>query len=115
SHHRALLSFPTRRSSDLAAVEAGYLVRDRLAADEGDMAALVESLRARGQQVPIEVVEIGPGRYGLISGWRRLTAIARLGPETGEERFAPLLALLRRPEPADHAHPATVGGEQVRE
>jgi len=98
----------------LAAVEAGYLVRDRLAADEGDMAALVESLRARGQQVPIEVVEIGPGRYGLISGWRRLTAIARLGAETGEERFATVLALLRRPEQAADAYLAMVEENEIR-
>jgi ParB family chromosome partitioning protein len=51
----------------LAEIETGHLVRDRIVFDESDMAALVTSLRARGQQVPIEVVA-QEGGYGLISG-----------------------------------------------
>jgi ParB family chromosome partitioning protein len=43
----------------LDGIETGHLVRDRMAFDEAEMAALVTSLRARGQQVPIEVVARG--------------------------------------------------------
>ena len=65
---RLLLRLP------LAAVEADYLVRDRLVADAEDMAHLVASIAEHGQRQPIEVAELAPGRYGLISGWRRLRA-----------------------------------------
>ena len=56
------------------AIQVDYLVRDRIAVDDEEMTALVESLRARGQQAPIEVADLGDGRYGLISGWRRCRA-----------------------------------------
>ena len=58
----------------LTAVQDDYLVRDRILAEDEDLAALMASLRARGQQTPIDVVDLGGGRYGLISGWRRLSA-----------------------------------------
>ena len=78
----------------LDAVEIDYLVRDRLGIDVEEMAALVESIRLHGQRTPIEVTEIAPGsvsgnvsgRFGLISGWRRLTALRQLADETGEAR-----------------------------
>ncbi|MHC0055466.1 hypothetical protein [Actibacterium sp. D379-3] len=98
----------------LAAVEEDHLVRDRLAADPDEMAALEASLRARGQQVPIEVVELGAGRFGLISGWRRLRALRRLHDETGESRFATVQALLRRPEGAADAYLAMVEENEIR-
>lgn len=107
----------------LDAIDVDHLVRDRLAArgaaggagaeDEG-MAGLIDSLRARGQQVPVEVVEIGDGRFGLISGWRRVMALGRLHAETGEDRFATALALLRRPASAADAYVAMVEENEVR-
>lgn len=95
-------------------VEAGYLVRDRLVVDPEEMTALVESLRARGQQTPVEVVQLAPGRFGLISGWRRLRALRMLAAETGEPRFAQVLALLRRPEQASDAYVAMVEENEIR-
>ena len=59
----------------LDAVEPGFLVRDRIAAEDEDMATLTASIEDRGQQTPIEVQALGDGRYGLISGWRRLEAL----------------------------------------
>jgi len=99
----------------LAQVEAGHLVRDRLVSDPEDMAALVESLRQRGQQTPIEVVALGPDRFGLISGWRRLRALSVLLAETGDTaRFGSVLALLRKPEQASDAYVAMVEENEIR-
>jgi ParB-like chromosome segregation protein Spo0J len=99
----------------LDAIDAAYLVRDRLAEGAGeDLQSLIDSLRARGQQTPIEVVALEDGRYGLISGWRRLTALQRLHRETGEDRFAQVLALLRRPAAASDAYLAMVEENEIR-
>jgi len=113
----------------LDAVEAGHLLRDRLPPDPAsspttanavseDASALLESLRQRGQQVPIEVRDMGPDhpgpRYGLISGWRRLMALRQLHVETGEDRFATVLAVLRRPETAAEAYVAMVEENEIR-
>ncbi len=103
----------------LDAVDAAHLLRDRLepGAEDADMAALKASLAARGQQTPIEVVDHGEGvepRYGLISGWRRLSALAALHAETGAERFATVKALLRRPETAADAYQAMVEENEIR-
>ena len=43
----------------LAAIEVDHLLRDRIHHDDEDMAALRESLRARGQQTPIDLVDLG--------------------------------------------------------
>lgn len=98
----------------LGAIETGYLVRDRVAVDEGEMTALAESIRARGQQMPVELVDLGAGRFGLISGWRRCLALQRLHSETGEPRFAEVLGLLRRPEEASDAYRAMVDENEIR-
>lgn len=98
---------------NLDSIDQDHLVRDRMESDAEEMAVLVESLRARGQQTPIEVVAIGD-RFGLISGWRRLTALRRLHAETGEARFATALAILRRPEGASDAYVAMVEENEIR-
>lgn len=99
----------------LAAVDEGYLVRDRILAGEADLDALITSLRARGQQTPIEVVALAGGAYGLISGWRRLTALRRLHAEAPEDpRFATVQAILRRPESASDAYLAMVEENEIR-
>ena len=68
-------------------VEAGYLVRDRLATDPEEMAALTESLRAHGQRTPDRGDADRPGRYGLISGWRRLRRWPACRPRPARPRF----------------------------
>lgn len=102
----------------LDAVDDGHLVRDRVGFDGEEFEALIESLRAHGQRAPIEVVDLGPTgqgrRYGLISGWRRLSALRRLHEETGEARFATVLALLRAPEGSGEAYVAMVEENEIR-
>lgn len=95
----------------LAAVEDDYLMRDRMVADPEEMAALKASLAARGQQTPIEVVALPSGRYGLISGWRRVRALRDLLAEGGPDT---VLALLRRPDTAADAYAAMVEENEIR-
>jgi ParB family transcriptional regulator, chromosome partitioning protein len=105
----------------LADIDVAYLVRDRIAADEDEMAVLCASIAARGQQTAIEVADLGAWaspRWGLISGWRRLTALRRLaaGATTPEEaaRFGTVLALARKPAEAAEAYQAMVEENEIR-
>ncbi|MGJ8547353.1 MAG: ParB/RepB/Spo0J family partition protein [Sulfitobacter sp.] len=95
----------------LASIDMGYLVRDRLSVDEEDMQSLVASIAARGQQTPIELADLGGGKFGLISGWRRIQALTRLS-EQGDPR--PALALLRSPDDAAEAYLAMVEENEIR-
>jgi ParB family chromosome partitioning protein len=98
----------------LEAVDTGYLLRDRIDIDEEALTQLTDSLRAHGQRAPIEVTDLGGGRYGLISGFRRIAALQRLRAETGDDRFASVLALLRRPDTSGDAYVAMVEENEVR-
>lgn len=102
----------------LHSIDAQHLVRDRLGQDEDDRAALRDSLRARGQQTPIEVTRLpaprGEQAYGLISGWRRLDALRHLHAETGEDRFATVKALVVTPASAQEAYVAMVEENEIR-
>lgn len=98
----------------LATIQRDHLVRDRLIVEADEMAVLKESLRSRGQQTPIEVVDLGEGQFGLISGWRRVTALGELHAETGEDRFGRVQALLRTPETAEAAYTAMVEENEIR-
>ncbi|MDH2328639.1 ParB N-terminal domain-containing protein [Cereibacter sp. SYSU M97828] len=96
----------------LEAVEVDHLVRDRIAADPEEMSGLIESIRANGQRIPIEVTDLGQGRFGLISGWRRLAALKALQQETGS--FPRVLAMLRKPAAAADAYVAMVEENEIR-
>jgi ParB family transcriptional regulator, chromosome partitioning protein len=99
----------------LVDVAPDHLARDRLPAEDGDMAGLKESIRAHGQRTPIEVSPLGgPLPYGLVSGWRRLAALKALHAETGEARFATVRALVLRPENAGAAYVAMVEENEIR-
>lgn len=104
----------------LEAIEAGHLHRDRMHLDPEDMAALTASIRDRGQQMPIEVVALPDGRFGLISGGRRLAALTALRDEAALQgqgaagRFATVKALLRNFEDAPDAYLAMVEENEIR-
>ena len=91
----------------LTSVDDSYLVRDRIAVDPEETRALTESLQMRGQQAPIEVADLGDGRFGLISGWRRLSALRALKAET-------VLAVLRKPAESSDAYLAMVEENEIR-
>ncbi|WP_179381633.1 ParB/RepB/Spo0J family partition protein [Jannaschia marina] len=105
----------------LGQIEVDHLQRDRLMPEapgtDEDMQALIESLRARGQQVPIDVVRLRsrPGeRYGLISGMRRVTALRALHAETREARFSTVKARVIRPETLPAAYLSMVEENEIR-
>ncbi|MBY6140993.1 ParB N-terminal domain-containing protein [Leisingera daeponensis] len=102
----------------LAQIDENHLVRDRIEQDEEELQSLIESIRARGQQTPAEVVpleEASGGRtHGLISGWRRVTALRRLYEETSDPRFATLKALVIRPDSAEASYVAMVEENEIR-
>lgn len=99
----------------LDAIREDYLIRDRLSCDADDLAALKESIRVRGQQSPIEVTDLGGGRYGLISGWRRLRALRDLHEDSGGlRRYATVQALLRLPDDRPAAYVAMVEENEIR-
>lgn len=96
----------------LSAIDGTYLTRDRIALDPGEMEALKTSLRNRGQQTPVEVVQTESGRYGLISGFRRLQALRDLVRHGGTETDA--LAFVRQPADASEAYTAMVEENEIR-
>ena len=98
----------------LALIKATHLQRDRMHMDPEDMASLKSSIRDRGQQMPIEVVALAEGHYGLISGARRLAALTALTDETGDSRFATVKALLRPFDAAPEAYLAMVEENEIR-
>jgi len=98
----------------LEAIVETHLMRDRMGTDMPEMEALKASLSAHGQRTAIEVEELGAGRFGLISGWRRLTALKSLYAETGEDRFGRVLALLRQPEDRAEAYISMVEENEIR-
>ncbi|MBB5514566.1 ParB/RepB/Spo0J family partition protein [Rubricella aquisinus] len=100
------------RALPLAAIVSDHLVRDRIAVDSDEMETLIASIKARGQQTPIEVVQLAAGQYGLISGWRRLSALSTL--QAREGGFDTVLALIRSPQQASDAYVAMVEENEIR-
>lgn len=98
----------------LDAIDAGHLLRDRLHLDDDDMTSLKASIADRGQQTPIEVVALADGRFGLISGARRLAALRALDDQPGEVRFDRVKALIRPAGTAPEAYLAMVEENEIR-
>lgn len=87
-------------------VSVHHLSRDRMVLDEAEMKALQASISARGQQTPIEVVDLG-ATYGLISGLRRIEALRALGESH-------VLALIKRPDSSQSAYQAMIEENEIR-
>lgn len=95
-------------------IDADHLVRDRISADAEEMGVLRDSIRQRGQQTAIEVVALEDGRFGLVSGWRRLGALRDLLFETKEPAFETVLAIVRSPADAAESYVAMVEENEIR-
>lgn len=91
-----------------------HLIRDRISLDSEDLESLRTSIAARGQQAPIEVTDLGEGRYGLISGLRRLTVLRHLHETDPTGGFGTVQALLRTPADSAQAYLAMVEENEIR-
>ena len=86
-----------------------------MAHDADEMRSLMKSIFDHGQRTPIEVTRIdGDHAYGLISGWRRLSALEQLKAQTGDAKFDTVLALLRQPKDAADAYVSMVEENEIR-
>ena len=95
-------------------IQADHLTRDRMGLDAEELEALKTSIKARGQQTPIEVVVLKDGSYGLISGWRRLSALKALQAETGEAHFGEVKALIKPIDTVSDSYIAMVEENEIR-
>lgn len=71
----------------VAAIRTDKLTRDRVPTADGELAELIESIRAVGLSNPIRVEAAEDGTYELIQGFRRLSAYRALLQETGDARY----------------------------
>ncbi len=102
------------QSLSLDIIDPAHLIRDRIEVDEAEMLSLMNSIRTRGQQTPVEVVELEMGRYGLISGWRRYQALKRLSKSENSLGFTTIQALIRAPKDLSQAYVAMVEENEIR-
>jgi len=108
------------QSIALKDIDVDHLMRDRMVNDSDDMEVLKSSIKARGQQTPIDVVDLGQGgdaggkRYGLISGWRRLKAFTELYEETEETQFCQIQCLIRPLDTISDAYVSMVEENEIR-
>ncbi len=103
----------------LSDIALDHLARDRARVEPESFSELVNSIRTYGQRMPIEVTELpepteGGARFGLISGLRRMSALEHLYQETGNQDFAIVTALLRKPKDSADAYVAMVEENEIR-
>lgn len=94
-------------------IEMEHLVRDRMVVEASELEELKSSIRANGMRLPIEVISLPGGSYGLVSGWRRLTVVSALRKE-GDEAFATIRAIIRPPSEVAAAYTAMVEENELR-
>jgi len=99
-------------------IDDATLIRDRMSLDPEEMEELKRSIAAHGLRLPIEVFERGGSgegrRYGLLSGYRRLRAVAELRDLWESEKYLTIRAILRDPEEMGGTFVAMVEENEVR-
>lgn len=104
---RVMLDLP------LDAIDASYLMRDRIVVDSAELDELAASIRTNGLRLPIEVMQVSDGAYGLISGWRRLAVFRMLQAAEGPA-WSHIRALVRDPGEAPALYTAMVEENELR-
>ncbi len=103
----------------LAEIDAAALSRDRTGLDPEPQAELERSIAASGLRQPVEIFPLADAqaaacRFGLLTGFRRLTAFRALHERTGQDRFAAIPAFLRAPATLAAALAAMVEENEIR-
>ena len=93
-------------------IDRDYLRRDRMQVDEDELQELIASIRTNGLRSPVEVVALDEGRYGLVSGFRRLEAFARLN--RSEDGFDAIPAFLRQGTDSADAYVSMIEENELR-
>lgn len=105
------MTLPSPQMLPLDEIDPAALPRDRAALDPAALDQLTRSIARSGLRHPLEVWALQsprpPFRYGLISGFRRLAALRRLGHTT-----AP--AVLRSPDSIAAAMAEMVAENEIR-
>lgn len=96
----------------LDAIVTEHLVRDRMVVARSDLDELKQSIRDHGMRLPVEVVALEAGQYGLVSGWRRVTVLQELRSETGGPET--VRALVRPAGEAGATYTAMVEENELR-
>ena len=97
----------------LEQIDDGHMMRDRMVVLAEDLDELRQSVQAHGLRLPIEVLPLEDGRYGLISGWRRLAVFRTLQEQEGD-RWARIPTLIRAQAEAGALYTAMVEENEMR-
>ena len=118
-------------------IDADALVRDRVVLDAEEMEELKSSIAKSGLRLPIEVFEYATGaqgsggqgaavpsgngdavrasgRYGLLSGYRRLMAVRQLRALSGDPAYDTIKAVVRDPDTMGGPFAAMVEENEIR-
>jgi ParB family chromosome partitioning protein len=101
----------------LDSIDMEHMMRDRMVVDAAEIEELKSSIRTNGLRLPIEVVAIDGGRYGLISGWRRLNALQQMQSEDADHDAGAtytVKAFIRPPHEAGALYTAMVEENELR-
>jgi ParB family chromosome partitioning protein len=96
----------------LEAIDPKAMERDRVVLEPEPLRELVQSIAINGLRMPVEVYELPhPGkkvRYGLISGFRRLTAFHELREMMPNGDWTQIPAFVREPSTRGEALTAMI-------
>ncbi|MCB5410812.1 ParB/RepB/Spo0J family partition protein [Pseudogemmobacter faecipullorum] len=99
----------------LEVIELDALARDRMSIASEELEELKSSIARNGLRLPIEVFALAEeGRYGLLSGYRRLVAVRGLSELTGDQKYSQIKAVLRDPEAMGGAFAAMIEENEIR-
>lgn len=96
----------------LDAIILDHVMRDRMVVDVAELDELKASIRTNGLRLPIEVVPLEGDQYGLISGWRRVTALQQLQVE--DPKFGSVMAFVRPAYESGALYTAMVEENELR-
>ena len=94
-------------------IDLDYMMRDRIVVEAAEIEELKASIIAHGLRLPIEVVRVEEDRYGLVSGWRRVTVLRQL-QEADPDTWPTIKAIIRPPYEAAELYTAMVEENELR-